>query len=118
MKPRTVLVGILCAAGVIGSGFAINTIADRIAHRSDGPRHVFAHSGTDPISDEDAIRFSKEVLVADGRFSPELILEAVGRGSDPAYVSVSWNDRETGWRWYVQLKHSPGKLECVSYPGK
>ena len=122
MKRRTVILGVTAAA--LGLCGALYGICNRIAHRSEGPRHVFTLPGDGPVTDDDALRWSKEVLAADGRFSPDYELQTFGddstinRGTDPAYASVCWRNRKTGWQWYVQFKRSPGKVECVSYPGK
>jgi hypothetical protein len=121
MRRRTVLVVLVVAAGVLGVGLYV--AGDRMAHGGDGPRHTLALPGDDRVSDDDALRLSKDVLVADGRYSPDFELipfgdSMVGRADDPAYVWARWGSRKTGRVWYVQLRRWPGKVECVSYPGK
>jgi hypothetical protein len=79
---------------------------------SDGPTHTFPLPGIMPITDQQAIAWSKEVLISDGRFTsyfellssdpnPELAKDArdVSRGDDPAFVIVCWFDKKTYWFW-------------------
>ena len=99
-------------------------------HHNDGPTHTFSFEGTSPFTDNQAIQWSKEVLISDGRFSPDLELLSsdpnpelskaahdVSRGDDPAFVSVYWFDKKTYRYWSVQIHRLDGKVEAISSPG-
>ena len=122
MKHRIGLAVLIVVAG--GFVIAVCGLFYLMQHRGEGPRHVYALSGDGPISDDDALKFAKEVLIADRPFYPAWEWERgvdgslVGRGDDPAFASVSLHQPQSNNRYYVQLKRSPGKVECVSYPGE
>jgi hypothetical protein len=86
--------------------------------------HFFPLDGNRPITDQEAIQWSKEVLVSDGRFSPDLQLSTFGdgsyvsRGSDPAFSTVDWRNQKTYREWYVQFTRLSGKVKAVSCAGK
>ena len=123
MKLRIGLAILTVVAG--GLVIAVCALAYHMQHRGEGPRHVYALVGDGPISNEDALRFAKDVLISDGRFHPDWEFEewvtgstVLRGGDDPAFISVCLHQAKTNNRWYVQLKRSSGKVECVSSPGK
>jgi hypothetical protein len=88
-------------------------------------------AGSGPITDQQALDWSKQVLIADGRFTadlelmssdpnPELSKDAidVSHGYDPTYVTVNWFDKKTYHYWFVQFKRLNGKVEGVSSRGE
>src|ERR1700722_17611986 len=124
MSRRKVILGIIAiafAACVVVA--ALYFAAYSFQHHTDGPMHVFSLDGNGPITDQEAIQWSKEVLISDGRFSPNLKIEAnavgsvVSRGDDPAFASVDWRDQKTYRQWFVQFTRLSGKVEAVSNAG-
>ncbi|MGA2232617.1 MAG: hypothetical protein ABSH22_17100 [Tepidisphaeraceae bacterium] len=115
----------------VAVGFAICTLFAGIyaagywfQHHGDGPTHTFPLDGNGPITDQEAIEYSKEVLISDGRFSSDLALSPFGndayvnRADDPAYATVDWRNQKTYREWFVQMKRLNGKVEAISYPGE
>ena len=114
----TVLLTLACV--ITGVAF----VANRIAHRGEGPRHIYELSGTDVLTDEQAIAIARQTLQRDGRYSNNMVQvvfgndSVVNRGDDKSYVSLCWQDPGTDKHWYVQLHRTPERVEAVSYPGK
>lgn len=94
------------------------------AHRGTGARHIFSLVSDRPITDQEMLDWSKQVLISDERFSPDLALSKFGDGSyishgiDPNLSTVCWRNSKTFREWYVRFERLPGKVEGVSYPGK
>lgn len=116
---------ILAVIVTLGCGVAaLSYVADRLAHRGEGPRHTYPLSGDQVLSDEQAVAIAKQTLELDGRLSEAMELEAFGdgsvvnRGDDERYVSLSWWYPGTNRRWFVQLHRTPERVDAVSYPGK
>lgn len=101
----------------------------RFKHAGEGPEHRFPLAGYAPLTDEQALALSRQVMELDGRYKPSLQLMEYGsvesgtntfvnRGEDRQYTTVGWFDVPSYRQWYVQLRRNEGEVVGVSSPGR